>query len=856
MSNSDSLNVTLFFLILTSCNALETIANPGKYSNITCGINEDCEIICTSSCEYSIFYIYNNNIDISCAACDEVTIISSNTSFINLDFTSVYSFQYGKYISDSLDQSINVTCGGTYSCAFATFIYGINQQALHICGSTYHCWGNIIYALGTVSINCEGTVALASYICSSITVFSQTNNLEIAILGPTYANYYTWISIPIIIYITDSSYIPTWNCIGGGCNYQYITYVPGIAFDIDSSCLASDTTCINIMTSTLDTDNTLIISNPINLNFSDYIHDGINDIVIILSNPKSCSTFISPIISASYILSIFCIGCDHITFDLSLTRNVILTNPNSDHLSGSIANSIIYGPTNWFKFNGYIYDALWGDDHDRYNTFYLNNTKHIDILNIGTDTTIYLGDSTNVDIQCNEGTCNYLNIYSSLDASYFTSGDYTFRCQDCTPNCYYPVCTEFYIDFTVVNQRCNYTKYRFSGSSKCNSLVSTSIPTLNILPTCPPYILPIHPTTTITEYPSQPPSGNPSQPPSDNPSQPPSDNPSQPPSDNPSQPPSEYPTFAPTSIPTFYPAHQPTLLPTHIPTSICVELVIKDDISNNYYVNEDKVIPLFDHWHFIIQTVDTDVSKSYVYSESVLTAHLFHLRNSWIIEIFFGDQNIENRNLYESTVDDTAYPPFNTWHEWQSHDNTQSNVNLFIECKESYSQTTDRVTTTTQNADVFPLTTSELRDAHKSYGNEQTNSTSDSNTILLLTVSCGIILTLLCVITLIFYHYFKLQKKIYHQRLDSEIKQKIEYSKIALSNHQNIEPGVEKHLNNVEHTSMLDCKNEESKEAYDKALQEMKEDEKSENDSMYDSDEGEDNIYAKPTPFTTKTLKL
>lgn len=136
--------VAFIVINLKLCLGLEIISNPGPDSNIICGVNDTCAIICENSngCIRSTFEVYDSAISIECSgefSCSQVNIMSYNVPSINLTFTGYKSFESGKYISDIDDIHIDIDCQGIESCDFAEFYYYNTGHTKHLCNDINSC---------------------------------------------------------------------------------------------------------------------------------------------------------------------------------------------------------------------------------------------------------------------------------------------------------------------------------------------------------------------------------------------------------------------------------------------------------------------------------------------------------------------------------------------------------------------------------------------------------------------------------------------------------------------------------------------------------------------------------------------
>ena len=103
---------------------------------IHCGMNQNCNIECGEeySCKNATFYIYEYPTTISCSdrySCQYATIISTNTSSLNLTVDAYYGFQSG-YLSVWNSGNVSIQCQNHFGLLFVIFVFLV-QICLCVC---------------------------------------------------------------------------------------------------------------------------------------------------------------------------------------------------------------------------------------------------------------------------------------------------------------------------------------------------------------------------------------------------------------------------------------------------------------------------------------------------------------------------------------------------------------------------------------------------------------------------------------------------------------------------------------------------------------------------------------------------
>ena len=98
-----------------ACVLSETYTNPGANTNISCGIDGPCTIICDTpnACESTQFYLYSNDAIVRCseyASCRFANIISVNSTSLTLYFRERSSFESGTAFIQQSNQHITTYC--------------------------------------------------------------------------------------------------------------------------------------------------------------------------------------------------------------------------------------------------------------------------------------------------------------------------------------------------------------------------------------------------------------------------------------------------------------------------------------------------------------------------------------------------------------------------------------------------------------------------------------------------------------------------------------------------------------------------------------------------------------------------
>eukprot|EP01084_Bolivina_argentea_P127931 226218_1 len=141
------MNQLLFYLLSLIFNKLsihaELILNPGQFSQISCGINESCYIICneTEICTGSIFNLYNSNIMIECSAsqsCKNVTINTYNVISLYALFTGQGAFVQSHLFNHNT-QTVTIHCNALYACELSEFYHDSTALTTHICAAEASC---------------------------------------------------------------------------------------------------------------------------------------------------------------------------------------------------------------------------------------------------------------------------------------------------------------------------------------------------------------------------------------------------------------------------------------------------------------------------------------------------------------------------------------------------------------------------------------------------------------------------------------------------------------------------------------------------------------------------------------------
>eukprot|EP01083_Nonionella_stella_P061807 160934_1 len=118
--------------------------------------------------------------------------------------------------------------------------------------------------------------------------------------------------------------------------------------------------------------------------------------------------FTPPSIPGANTLSILCLYCVSVTFQLGAVQNAVLSDT-----SGRLRSSNITGPSDTFKLN----IMYWS----KFNKYFLQNTRTITAQSFGESTEVYLGKTLDVHVSCplqSDGSlywkCQNANIFSTL----------------------------------------------------------------------------------------------------------------------------------------------------------------------------------------------------------------------------------------------------------------------------------------------------------------------------------------------------------------------------------------------------------------------------------------------------------
>eukprot|EP01083_Nonionella_stella_P087160 242343_1 len=525
----------------------------------SCGLLQDCHIVCNEQggCLGATFYVYDHQIHIECLAsysCQEVNIIASNVTLLNLTISGDYGFTEGSitivnassvfiecngtrscqssevfftnstllqfkingvggfnkgyFVADKNSQQIKVECIGSLSCDESIFYYHGQQMAEHHCFSGMYfasCQNTLIYAQGPIAIHCMNAFDLA---CHDLKVLFPHNSAyhQLSYINISNPSNTMWTSGHMTVMTLFSVFhrTPTIQYFNGTLHEEldrikgriWIYY--GYKFDV--SCDLTDLECVNDTEQMedehvfiLDTESSDIVND---LNFSAHDTNDSNLLVIVSDqfHNKLCA-FTPPIMNDQY-LSIFCIFCNSVTFKLHQLYNTVITYASDK----ALYNSTIQAPQNHFTLNGF-------GANTELNTYFLNNTKSITINNIDGGT-VYVANQTNVRIYCDFlHSCRDSIVISSLDPISFPiygKWDIVFHTTQSDPH--------FRLYFPRIHRLC-----RFVYTSDFSS--------------CP----------FLTQTPTRAPT-------------------------NPSHLPTKYPTFEPTIEPTFNPTNNPTIIPSYDPT--------------------------------------------------------------------------------------------------------------------------------------------------------------------------------------------------------------------------------------------------------------------------------------------------
>eukprot|EP01083_Nonionella_stella_P265136 898507_1 len=466
--------------------------------------------------------------------------------------SGVASFVSGWLYSSNTDIGIHVQCGpSSGACEGAGFYYLNQGQSTHSCDGVSVCRRSMIRAVSAVALVCKESRSCykTSLILPSDEQLNQQSSLTV------YSRY-----SPLPATMKVYSLYPFTNFISvNGTALDAIHFVYGMRFN--QYCVVSDASCMNAVPSNIGSYDELTII--------DTYQDGIpsqslvytGDVLIFAS--MQYRTFTPPSIPDTNTLSILCLFCERVTFQLSGVQNAVLSDG-----SANLMYSNVTGSTGYFELN-----IMHWSNHNKY---LLQNTSTIVIHSFGDHTDLYLGNAVDVEIHCPlessslYWSCTSANIWSTLQRAdlHLAKG---------TPG-YWDLNTEyeFLIQFDFEEYACTYVHY----VSNCSFM--TFNPTNH--PSQPSQI----PTNNPSQIPSQQ-TGNPSSIPTHSPSDYPSSQPSQIPTNNPSQIPSQQ-TGNPSSIPTHSPSDYPSSQPSQIPTRIFTEKEVNDPTDTTAFVESESDI--------------------------------------------------------------------------------------------------------------------------------------------------------------------------------------------------------------------------------------------------------------------------
>eukprot|EP01084_Bolivina_argentea_P232364 391645_1 len=537
------MSLFLFTLLLFISETISVqMVNP-YFKHQSCGMTEDCDIICNRSygCSSGSFYVYNDKVNINCLtyrSCYGLDIFALNVTLLNLTVSGEYGFSEAIFTAHNVAHII-INCNGDYSCyeskmfltnvtllqfvingvdafydgffssdkntqqtivecigyigCFNSFFYYQSHAATHKCVGYMSCCDSLIYATGAIAIDCtpypdQACFDLRVIFPRNITSY-QLSYINISTPFDKNIWYLQWkISLFSFYHIT-----PTINYLNGSF-YDELDQFEGrlwvyYGYRFIHFCDLTDIECVN-NTEQMENENvsTWVIDFPSNLNFSTYDTNNSN-ILIILSDiyNNDGKILTPPIISNNKYLSILCIFCNGIQFRLHSLQNSVMTYV----FDKTLYNSTILGPQKYFTVSGFGASTML-------NTYFLNNTKNITINNIDGGR-VYIQNQTNVRIHCDW-------LYGCYDSIIFSSLDPISSRIDIKWNIIYYARrdTNFRVYFSSINRLC-----RFVGSmdfSMCPFLTSapTKSPTLSSYPpTGHPTIEPtMEPTIVPSSYPT------------------------------------------------------------------------------------------------------------------------------------------------------------------------------------------------------------------------------------------------------------------------------------------------------------------------------------------------------------------
>eukprot|EP01083_Nonionella_stella_P265134 898502_1 len=363
-----------------------------------------------------------------------------------------------------------------------------------------------------------------------------------------------------------------------GTALDAIHFVYGMRFN--QYCIVSDTLCMNAVPNNTDSyDNlTIIHAYPDGMPSQSLSYNG--DLLIFAT--ISYATFTSPSVPDNNTLSILCLSCMFVDFQLAGVQNAVLSVASTYY-----RNSNVTGPSNYFELNV----MHWA----KYNRYFLQNTTTVVTHSLGDDTEVYLGNVLDVHVHCAlksiHWSCTGANIWSTLQRN-------EVHLATLTPG-YWNLDTkyEFLIHFDFEPHACTYIDY--TSNCSCMTINPTTVPTTPpTRPTNNPSYEPSHIPSQQTEYPSNIPTYNPSH------------HPSSQPTSVPTTPPTHLPSSQPTSVPTTPPTHLPSKVPTMTPTRDKLnEQEVNDPTETTAFVESESVIanPSSIDWILVVLAICVSV---------------------------------------------------------------------------------------------------------------------------------------------------------------------------------------------------------------------------------------------------------
>eukprot|EP01083_Nonionella_stella_P162465 533413_1 len=420
--------------------------------------------------------------DIQCSAyyaCRAAKIFTSNVQSFTATMSGVASFVSGWLYSSNTDIGIHVQCGpSSGACEGAGFYYLNQGQSTHSCDGVSVCRRSMIRAVSAVALVCKESRSCykTSLILPSDEQLNQQSSLTV------YSRYSPLpATMKVYSLYTFTNFISV-----NGTALDAIHFVYGMRFN--QYCVVSDASCMNAVPSNIGSYDELTII--------DTYQDGIpsqslvytGDVLIFAS--MQYRTFTPPSIPDTNTLSILCLFCERVTFQLSGVQNAVLSDG-----SANLMHSNVTGSTGYFELN-----IMHWSNHNKY---LLQNTSTIVIHSFGDHTDLYLGNAVDVEIHCPlessslYWSCTSANIWSTLQRAdlHLAKG---------TPG-YWDLNTEyeFLIQFDFEEYACTYVHYVSNCSFMTfNPTGATMQPTKN--PSRNPSQQTGHPSSVPTYNPSQP----------------------------------------------------------------------------------------------------------------------------------------------------------------------------------------------------------------------------------------------------------------------------------------------------------------------------------------------------------------